>query len=141
MMSLLLEFIHEHALSIDFAMFVLIGLVQVIVYPVFREIPSDKFAIWHPKYCNQIGWFVLPLMIVQLLDSASSCFFVSDNLSWAKLLCVTTAWLVTFLVSAPCHRRLMKEGKSDAVVERLIRTNLWRTAAWTGALVISYLQY
>ena len=43
-MSLLLEFLHEHALSIDFAMFVLIGLVQVIVYPVFREIPVGDDA-------------------------------------------------------------------------------------------------
>ena len=140
-MSLLLEFIHEHALSIDFAMFVLIGLVQVIVYPVFREIPSDKFAIWHPRYCNQIGWFVLPLMIVQLLDSASSCFFVADDLSWAKLLCVLFAWAVTFFISAPCHRRLMREGKIDRVVERLIRTNLYRVFAWAGALIISWLQY
>ena len=140
-MSIILEFIHEHALTIDFAMFLLIGLVQVVVYPVFREIPEDRFAIWHPRYCNQIGWFVLPLMIVQLFDSVSSCFFVSDNLSWAKLLCVLIAWLVTFLVSAPCHRRLMKEGKSDAVVERLIHTNLWRTVAWSTALVISYFQY
>ena len=80
-MSLVLEFLHEHALSIDFAMFVLIGLVQVIVYPVFREIPADRFAKWHPRYCNQIGWFVLPLMIAQLLDSASTCFFVADDLS------------------------------------------------------------
>ena len=140
-MSLVLEFLHEHALSIDFAMFVLIGLVQVIVYPVFREIPADRFAKWHPRYCNQIGWFVLPLMIAQLLDSASTCFFVADDLSWAKLLCVLFAWAVTFLISAPCHRRLMREGKIDRVVERLIRTNLYRTFAWAGALIISWVQY
>jgi len=140
-MSILLEFLHEHALSIDFAMFVLIWLVQVIVYPVFREIPEDRFSSWHPKYCNQIGWFVLPLMIAQLLDSASTCFFVGDDLSWARLLCVVFAWGVTFLISAPCHRRLMREGRIDRVVDRLIRTNLWRSVAWSGALVVSWLQY
>lgn len=140
-MSIVLEFLHEHALSIDFAMFILIGLVQVIVYPVFREIPSDRFAKWHPRYCNQIGWFVLPLMIAQLLDSASTCFFIADDLSWARLLCVLFAWAVTFLISAPCHRRLVREGKTDEVVDRLIRTNLWRTFAWSGVLIISWLQY
>lgn len=140
-MSLLLEFLHEHALSIDFAMFVLIGLVQVIVYPVFREIPAERFTRWHPRYCNQIGWFVLPLMIAQLIDSASTCFFVGDDLAWARLLFVLFAWLITFLISAPCHRLLMKEGKSDPVVERLIRTNWGRVFCWSGALVVSYLQY
>jgi fatty-acid desaturase len=140
-MNLVLEVLHEHALSIDFAMFVLIGLVQVIVYPVFREIPSDRFAKWHPRYCNQIGWFVLPLMIAQLIDAATTCFFVGDDLSWARFICVFFAWAVTFLISAPCHRRLMREGKIDRVVERLIRTNLWRSLAWTGALIISWLQY
>lgn len=140
-MSVVLEFLHEHALSIDFAMFILIGLVQVIVYPVFRQIPADRFAEWHPRYCNQIGWFVLPLMIAQLLDSLCTCFFSADDLSWIRLLCVLFAWLITFLVSAPCHRRLMREGKNDRLVERLIRTNIWRTLAWSGALVVSFLQY
>jgi len=140
-MSIVLEFLHEHALSIDFAMFVLIGLVQVVVYPVFREIPPDRFAQWHPRYCNLIGWFVLPLMLGQLIDTASSCFFVGDDLCWAKLMAVLLAWSVTFFISAPCHRRLIREGKTDRVVERLIRTNLWRTVAWMGALIISYLQY
>ena len=140
-MSLVLEFLHEHALSIDFAMFVLIWLVQVIVYPVFREIPDGRFSTWHPQYCNRIGWFVLPLMIAQLLDSASTCFFVGDDFAWARLLCVLFAWAVTFLISAPCHRRLMREGRIHRVVDRLIRTNLWRALSWTGALVVSWLQY
>ncbi len=140
-MSLFLELLHEHGLSIDFAMFILIGLVQVVVYPVFREIPPDRFAKWHPRYCNQIGWFVLPLMFLQLINSASSCFFIGDDLCWAHLLCVLFAWLVTFVVSAPCHRRLMREGKTDRMVERLIRTNRWRVVAWSATLVISWLQY
>jgi len=140
-MSLVLEFLHEHALTIDFAMFLLIGLVQVIVYPVFREIPENRFAAWHPVYCKQIGWFVLPLMFAQLLGSLSSCFFIGDDLAWARCLFVLLAWMVTFLVSAPCHRRLMKEGKANQVVERLIRTNYWRVFAWAGALFCSWLQY
>ncbi|MEK9772411.1 MAG: hypothetical protein VW907_01795 [Opitutae bacterium] len=140
-MSVLFEFLHEHALSIDFAIFILIWLVQVVVYPVFREIPPDRFARWHPHYCTKIGWFVLPLMLAQLLGTLSNCFFVGDDLSWAKILCVLVALVVTFLISAPCHRRLIREGKTDHVVERLIRTNRWRTIAWTGTLIISWLQY
>ena len=140
-MSQVLEFLHEHALGLDFAMFTLIWLVQVIVYPVFHEIPADRFAKWHPRYCNQIGWFVLPLMIGQLIDSVSDCFFIGDDLAWARFLCIFIAWIFTFLISAPCHRRLLREGKSDAAIDRLIRTNWWRTFSWTGVLIISWLQY
>ena len=75
-MSLLLEFIHEHALSIDFAMFVIIGLVQVIVCRFF--VKSRRTSLpWHPRYCNQIGWFVF-LMLCNC--STASAVFVSDNL-------------------------------------------------------------
>jgi len=140
-MSIVLEFLNEHALSIDFGMFILIGMVQVIVYPVFREIPNDRFPIWHARYCNQIGWFVLPLMFAQLLDALSSCFFIGNDLAWARFIFVLVAWFVTFFVSAPCHRKLMKEGKKKDLVDRLIDTNLWRAFAWFGSLVCSWLQY
>ena len=109
--------------------------------PGFREISDDRFSTWHPKYCNRIGWFVLPLMTAQLLGSASSCFFLGDDLSWARMLCVLFAWAVTFLISAPCHRRMIREGRVERVVERLIRTNLWRSLAWSGALLCSWFQY
>ena len=140
-MSLLLEFLHEHALSIDFAMFVLIGLVQVIVYPVFGKFPRNVLTGGIPATATRLDGFVLPLMIAQLIDSVSTCFFVGDDLAWARLILVLFAWMTTFLISAPCHRRLMKEGKSDPVVEHLIRTNWWRVFCWSGALVASYLQY
>ena len=35
MMSILLEILNEHALSVDFGMFILIWMVQIIVYPSF----------------------------------------------------------------------------------------------------------
>ena len=59
------EFLHEHIGMICVST---IGLVQV--SSGFREIPTDRFQ-WHPRYCL-IGWFVLPLMIAQLLDTTSS---------------------------------------------------------------------
>jgi hypothetical protein len=140
-MTYLLEFFHEHALAIDFAMFVLIWLVQLIVYPVFHQVETNRFVDWHRGYCNKIGLFVLPLAFAQLIEAASSCFFVGSRLDWVKLVGVLTAWLVTLLVSAPCHRRLSGAGKDSVVIQRLLFTNWIRTFLWSGVFAVSVLQY
>lgn len=139
-MTILLEFLDEHALSIDFGMFILIWLVQVIMYPAFRQINEAKFVACHRSYCNAIGFFVIPTMTCQLIGTSSACFFSIDNLIWVKMLAVTGAWVVTFLSSAPCHR-LLQEGKDTAVIERLIRTNWWRTFLWSLVFLVSLISY
>jgi hypothetical protein len=139
--SLLLELCHEHALSIDFAMFVVIWIVQLIVYPAFYHVQERTFVSWHSKYCNKIGFFVLPLMLFQLIEAASSSFFVGDTLAFLKLGAVLVAWLVTLLLSAPCHRVLARDGKKSKVIHRLVMTNWLRTFLWTFIFLVSYLQY
>jgi len=140
-MTYLLEFLHDHALAIDFAMFVVIWLVQLIVYPVFRYVDESRFAIWHQGYCNKISFFVLPLMFAQLIEAASACFFEGGVLDWSKMVAVLGVWIVTFFVSAPCHRRLSHSGQDQVVIESLLFTNWMRTFLWSGVLVISYLNY
>lgn len=140
-MTYLLEFLYEHAPAIDFAMFVLIWVVQVIVYPVFQQVAPSRFSAWHRSYCNKIGFFVLPLMIAQLIEAASACFFVGAVLDWTKMGAVLGTWIVTFLMSAPSHRRLSKHGQDQAVIARLLSTNWIRTFLWSGVFVISVLQY
>lgn len=140
-MTFLLEFLYEHALAINFAMFVLIWVVQVIVYPVFQQIEPNLFSAWHRSYCNKIGFFVLPLMISQLIEAASACFFVGTALDWIKMGAILGTWIVTFLISAPLHRRLANEGKEPIIIVRLISTNWIRTFLWSGIFVISYINY
>lgn len=138
--TIILEILNDHALSVDFGMFLIISMVQIIVYPTFHKIKEEQFVGWHRKYCNAIGVFVLPLMICQLLESASACFFSVGDLPWVKLTAVLGAWLVTFFISAPCHR-ILQDGKNTAVINRLIRTNWWRTFFWTVAFLISIILY
>ena len=76
-MSILLEFLNEHALGIDFGMLLLIWVVQIIVYPTFHMIEESNFISWHRSYCNAIGIFVLPIMSCQLLEVSSACFEVT----------------------------------------------------------------
>ena len=109
-MTILLEILNEHALNVDFAMFILIWMVQIIVYPTFHKIENEEFVDWHRKYCNAIGFFVLPVMSCQLVEAASACFFTVGDLVWVKLISVLGAWIITFLSPHPVTV-LCKGGK------------------------------
>ena len=135
------ETIHEHALSIDFAMFVVIWVVQIIIYPAFRFISEDDFQQWHSKYCNQISIFVLPLMVTQILECVTSCFFVGDTASWVRLVGVSLAWCVTFFHSARKHQNLSTQGKRMMVIESLLAGNWIRTLLWSLVFFTSVLTY
>jgi hypothetical protein len=140
-LSLIIETLHEHALAIDFAMFVLIWLVQLIVYPSFRFIQSDRFLQWHALYCHRVSYFVLPLMTMQLIDSVSTSFFVGGPSSWVRLSSVLAAWAITFAHSAHRHQALTKEGKNQREIDSLIRMNWLRTLFWTLPFAISWIVY
>ena len=140
-MNMLIELIHEHILAIDFGMFVLIWLVQLVIYPVLEEVSIEKFSKWHEIYCRRIAYVVLPLMLAQLFEAAASCFFLGGGFEWTKLACVLAVWLFTFLVSARWHQKLSKEGKDSVIIGRLISTNWFRTLLWSLILFISYIQY
>ena len=140
-MSLLIEFLHEHILVIDFALFILIWLVQFVIYPVLHFVSVKKFSTWHEIYCKRIACFVLPLMFAQLFESTVACFFVGTWLEWIKLFLILLVWFVTFLISAPCHHKLSKFGKDGVVISKLVLTNWIRTFLWSMITVVSYFQY
>ena len=140
-MNLVIEFIHEHILAIDFALFILIWLVQLVIYPVFHFVSERDFSTWHKIYCKRIAYFVLPLMIAQLFESLAACFFVGTWLEWIKLILIILVWLVTFLISAPCHNKLSKFGKDMIVISKLVLTNWIRTILWSMITLVSYFQY
>ena len=140
-MILFLETIHEHALLIDFSIFILIWIVHLIVYPSFHHISSDCFKDWHQSYCNRISIFVLPLMTIQVIESASACFFVGGAVVWVRINAVLFAWLITFFHSARIHRYLSENGKSEKLINSLLKGNLWRAICWSIALFVSWYQY
>ena len=140
-MNLVIESIHEHILAVDFALFIIIWLVQLIIYPVLRFVSEKGFSFWHDLYCKRISYFVLPLMIVQIIEASAACFFIGSWLEWLKIVLILSIWVVTFLLSAPCHHKLAKSGKDIEIISKLISTNWIRTIFWSLVLVVSYLQY
>ena len=116
--------------AVDAAMAVLILLVQLIIYPSFRAISDDNFIAWHRRYVTIIGFIVIPLMFIQAGCIGMQVLAVADGRNMLSALAVLGAGVVTFTISAPCHRVLQRNGKDPETITRLIRTNWIRTVCW-----------
>lgn len=123
--------------SIDAAIFVLIWLVQIIIYPSFLKTDKDLFINWHRSYTQRISGFVIPLMFSQLGLSLYLCYDEGTYLMISHLIMIGLSWISTFALSVPIHTKLEKFGYDEQVIERLINTNLPRAITWTIAFVLS----
>ncbi|MFG0249561.1 MAG: hypothetical protein ACF8OB_11800 [Phycisphaeraceae bacterium JB051] len=126
-------------LTIDFGLLILIWLVQVIIYPTFRQIVPEKFKVYHRRYTGQITWFVVPLMFGQVGLHSYELYENVNPLNIINAMLILMAWLVTFGLSVPCHSKLAKHGYDLAVINRLVWTNWLRTIAWTGVVILDIL--
>jgi len=116
---------------IDFGLFILIWLVQLIVYPSFRLMSSTQLVAWHTKYTPRITAVVAPLMLAQL---AISILFVSNEMEPASILyfaLVVSMWLLTFSFFIPLHNKIQKGEASEKLLKNLITVNWARTVVWT----------
>lgn len=124
-----------------FAMFGLIWLVQLVLYPAFAFIDVNDFRKFHFLHTQKITFIVGPLMCVELAASLG-VFLLQPDIFWGTGLALTLAiWLHTFFVSVPVHNRLAISRNNDArsvEFDRLVSTNWFRTIAWTfrAALVL-----
>ena len=126
------DFLKNHIFLVDLVFVYIIWIVQIIIYPSFKFTSAELFKKWHDKYCFRVGFFVLPLMITQLLVGIIN--LKSDG-DWFNFSIVSLTWISTFLISAPIHSKLKKFGKSDNALEQLIKTNWIRVALWTTLLI------
>ena len=115
----------------DSAMLSLIWLVQLIIYPAFYYIESGRFMEWHRKYVTAIGLLVIPLMLIQAGCIGLQLVQQADAAHLLAAAAVAAAWIITFAISAPCHRRLQQAGHDANIIRRLIATNWLRTACWS----------
>ena len=125
-----------------FATLTLVGLiwiVQVVHYPLFAFVKAEDFARYHREHVRRITWVVCPLMFLEL---GTGVLVVATGvatplwLGWLMLALLCSNWVSTAVFQVPCHERLRKGFDADTH-RRLVRTNVWRTFAWSvrGVLV------
>lgn len=117
---------------VDFGMVVVLWLVQLVIYPSFLRIDSNRLVKWHQAYTFRVSFVIMPLMLAQLAIAVAAVF--SAAVSWLDglvLALVLLCWALTFFVSVPLHRRIDAGDLSESTRQALVRTNWPRTLIWT----------
>jgi hypothetical protein len=118
----------------------LIWFVQVVHYPLFALVGTDRWDAYHEAHRFRTGLVVGAPMLAQLATAAALVLDDARPLTVASLALTVGVFLHTFLVAVPDHERLGR-AHDPAVVARLARLNGIRTALWTaqGAVVVALL--
>ncbi len=117
--------------SISWGLFLIIWLVQIIIYPGLSRIPSKGFVNYHRWYVKRISAIVLPMMICEVIITIR--WLMLDHYSFyssASALLVVIIWLSTFVLQLPIHKHL-QFGKDDLLIKRLVATNWILAIAWS----------
>lgn len=107
----------------------LIWFVQVVHYPLFGRLGAPETKAYAQEHARRTGWVVGPVMLAEL-GLALALAARGGLLAWTSLGLLGVIWASTAWIQVPLHRRL-SAAPNPATIERLIRTNWIRTAAWT----------
>lgn len=120
-------------------MFSVIWLVQVLVYPQFRNVGFEDLSIYSQAHAVAISWVVAPVMLLEALTLLWLWKEPSYRNGWLIIasLLLFVIWVQTFFQMVPIHEQLQTEP-SRLLVDRLIRCNSWRTLAWTLKLMFVF---
>ena len=109
----------------------LIWVIQVVHYPMLKNVGHENFIAYHERHMSLISWVVGPLMLAEI-GSAVALLFLGEG-SWIFLVSLGAlfmVWASTVLLQIPLHHRLTL-GYESSTIDRLVSTNFWRTAAWS----------
>ncbi len=115
-----------------FGMFGVIWVIQLVHYPAFAYMDSNRFVQLHQHHTTGISLLVVPLMLGELIAAAGLCFLPEQVSVWQWVLLglVVMIWLSTFLLQVPLHGQL-GQGLNQDVAQRLVSTNWIRTVLWS----------
>jgi len=128
--TLIQVFIFVHA-GAALSMTGLIWFVQIVHYPLLREVGESEFPTYHKGHSRLTGRVVGPLMVLEMATAISIVLlFRSDIIAYIGLGVLAVIWWSTFFLQVPQHRRLA-DGFDHRSHARLLRTNWIRTAGWS----------
>jgi len=128
--------VSSHALSllvihaaVTWALLGLIWTIQVVHYPLLKNVGQREFIAYHDRHMALITWIVGPLMLAEI-GSAGLLFFYGERsaLFLFSLAVLALVWVSTAATQIPLHQKLT-QGHSPDTIDRLVQTNWWRTGA------------
>lgn len=131
--ALMTELVLLHTAA-TLTMFGVILVVQLVHYPLFRQVGADQFAAYQRQHMVRITWIVGPAMTIELLTALALVAWLPLGIpawqAWTGLALVGLIWAATGVLQVPLHQSLTT-GFEATAHRRLVATNWIRTAAWT----------
>ncbi|WKK80498.1 hypothetical protein [Marivirga arenosa] len=124
----------------DFGLFVLIWIVQLIVYPSFTMMEKSNLLAWHPKYTQMITIIVMPLMLVQIILTLYLTYSNSNWILITQSVLVVMLWASTFFQAVPLHNLIESNQEVAESAKKLVQVNWNRTAMWTIIVLLNLVQ-
>ena len=117
----------------------LIWTIQVVHYPLFASVGTERFISYEASHTRLITLVVGPVM---LLEAATTLLFLTVRppaiaawVAWLGLALLAVIWISTAMLQVPAHGQLA-EGFESQAHARLVGTNWIRTIAWTARGVL-----
>jgi phage terminase large subunit-like protein len=121
-------------------MFGVIWTIQVVHYPLMKQVPESAFKAYGAEHTARITFIVGPLMAVEGLCVLALLARPPDGIAWwlpwIGAIAEAVAIGTTAFVSAPLHGRLSERHDTE-LLDRLVSTNWIRTAAWTSRSIVA----
>lgn len=122
----------------------LIWFVQIVHYPLFAQVGTNRFAEYEIAHSRWTTWVVGPPMLVEAATALVLLLAKPERISsvhlWLGIILLLIIWLSTAFLQVPQHEILTRGFAADA--HRFLVTSNWiRTVAWTlrGVLVLTML--
>jgi len=125
--------------SIDLTMLVFLWLVQVIIYPSFKDISKESILHWHKAYQFKICIVMGPVMLFQFYVITFDVINSVSQVSIIRFLLLIASWLLTVTVSVPLHRKIERNEDLENSINKLTQTNVPRTLTWTAIYLTHFL--
>jgi hypothetical protein len=109
--------------------------IQLVHYPSFIYVADENFIEFESHHSKSISFIVVPLMIIELVTAVFLLYTNTNYMLVINLLLVLLIWMVTFFLSVPCHKILIKK-KCLLTIQKLINTNWLRTTFWSIKSII-----
>ena len=126
-------------LVVDTGLFILIWIVQIVIYPSFLYYTKVNLVRWHVKYITNFSYVVVPLMLSQLLAAIFNIFSRGTVTNFIYFILVISTWLLTFIIFVPIHKRITLGTCNQELLKNLIKKNWSRTIIWTLLFVLNIL--
>lgn len=123
---------------VDFGVFIMIWLVQLVVYPAFQYFNHSNLERWHHHYTKGITIVVMPLMVSQLVLHSYILYQEKSPVEVITLALVLAAWYITFVHAVPLHNKISMRTDIEDSIKSLIQFNLGRALIWTVVLAITF---